>query len=93
MSIFQDLHDSDIDFCLIVGSGFQVKLGSELKGFDCTAQLDSYSEVEDWLVGAALAHHPTTEFARRYRDHPRGDTFERSQELKDLAPTADAPTS
>jgi hypothetical protein len=84
MSIIQDLYDSEIDFCLTVGSfwdaGFQVKLGSDVNGFVCEAQLESYRDAQDWLVGAALAHYPNSVFAFEYRDFPNRHVFERSQE-------------
>jgi hypothetical protein len=108
MSVIQDLHDSQLEFSLIAGhTGFQVRLGGERPA--CEAQLESFRDAQDWLVGAALAHHPDSAFAFQYRDYPHRHVFdaggaiprrspvraERREEaaLNDTAPTADAPTS
>lgn len=71
-SVFQQLHDSEINFCVccFADCGFHVELGDDLNGIRAEARLPSWDDVEEWLAGMARIHFPTALFAR-VNDPPR----------------------
>ena len=73
MSVFQDLHDSEINARIdwFYDCGFNVSLGDSLNGYKARAIRLSWEEVERWLTEKAIEHYPLSAFARKYSGRPR----------------------
>ena len=73
MSVFQDLHDSEINARIdwFYDGGFNVSLGDSLNGYKARATGMLWEEVAPWLTEQAIEHFPHSQFARKYRGRPR----------------------
>lgn len=68
MSVMQDLYDSEINVKLMSrwDIGWKVRLG-DTEEDALEFMVDTWQELEDWLVKEAIARYPNSEFAAKYR--------------------------
>lgn len=67
--ILQDLYDSEINYTIATfwDAGFRVMLGDDVDGFIAQTRASTFTQAVQWLALAAIAHHPRSEFAKKYR--------------------------
>lgn len=68
MMIFKNLYDSEISFKIhaFVGKGIEITIGDQ-SGAKAIVHAETWEEVEDGLIKAAIEHYPNSYFAANYR--------------------------
>jgi hypothetical protein len=68
MSVIGDLYENEINVHIssFWDCGFLVKLGDAVNGYSAGAVVDSWDDVERWIVAKTVEQYPDSSFARFY---------------------------
>ncbi|MGX4770335.1 hypothetical protein ACWAUC_11090 [Bradyrhizobium guangdongense] len=74
--ILQALYAHEINFAIVAfwDSGFLVKLGDELNGFDAIGRADKFADAVEWLLARAVERYPSLEDPREWLPDRRFST-------------------